>query len=981
MTTFAEFETVLIESIPGYSSRPPQQRGAKAVEEAIASNSNLILQAGTGVGKALDVDTPILTTDGFVRMGDLQVGMKVFGQDGLPATIVHAFDVQYDRPCYRVVFSDGSEIVADADHQWLTSTRRARISEQRAKVYDANRKSDLHDQRHLRVLPRVVSTEEIRSTLTVEVAGKEMANHSIRVAKPIQMPAADLPIMPYVLGAWLGDGTACQSEITCFDEEIIENIEACGYEVVGRSTPGKYGLRFVPRNDGKGGSRGVLARLGVLNNKHIPAAYLMAAEWQRRELLAGLLDTDGTVSLNGGVEITLTNRRLIEDVKVLVASLGYRPTLREGRASLKGVDKGPKYTVGFTTDREVFSLARKNVLLKERLSNFSLARNEWRSVVDIVPVASRPVRCISVDNESHLYLAGKTLIPTHNSLMGLVPAILSGKRTVVATATKALQSQLVNKDLPSLQPYMEFTWAMLQGRSNYFCTQRALLVRDEEPMVASLLSQTQEEGFAGLRDSFREVIPQSVWTKVCSDTEDCGELSCKSLGGDFALIARQRAAEADVVVVNQALLFMDLMSKQEFDFTMLGDYEVVVIDELHEAESYARNALGSNLSHGSVISLLSQIRSFARKNDITLDDRPVVEASEWLFRALNSQMESSTLLLTPQVFDQTLSEWESMAKTLADLSRAMKGRHSSLRWVLLTKRASRLASKFAQVITAPSDEMVRWVSLEGKDNHVTINAQPLFVQEFLRPLFSSTVIGMSATAMVGGKFDFIADRLGFTNYKGLDVGTMFDYPNQAMFYVPRGFPEPAGRTRTEWEIMVPNRILDLLHASNGRALVLFTSFAAMKRAYEAIAPHVEWTCLMQGQDTVPNLVKQFTEDTYSVLFATRSFMTGVSVEGESLSLVILDKLVFTSPEEPVFAAESAVLEAKGRKPFFDLSLPQMMLTTEQAAGRLIRTVNDRGVFACLDSRLLSKSYGKQVIKSLPPMTFTTELNDVKKFLA
>ena len=471
----------VVARLPGGGEiREGQVEMAVAVEHAIEERRHLIAAAGTGTGKALDVDTLIPTPTGFVRMGDIKSGDVVFGEDGQPTRVTHAFGVLHGRECFEVVFSDGSTLVADADHLWLTSTRRARISAQRAKVYDANRVGGL-DQRAKRILPQVRTTREIAETLHVPGSPKSSgayANHSIQNAAPIQGPYVDLPIDPYVLGAWLGDGSTGQAQITVYDNEIVDRIHASGYIVCKLDAPGLYSIQ-LPEVDvpcrWTPGFVGLLGDLGVRHAKHIPTQYLFSSEAQRRALLAGLLDTDGTVSRQGAIQLCLTDERLIHDAAMLVSSLGFRASLFEGRAAFRGKDCGPKWTLQWTTDQSVFHLSRKVLTHKRRLENFTASRNTVRYIVAVNPVPSRPVRCISVGNESHLYLAGTSFIPTHNSIAYLVPAILSGSRVVISTATKALQDQLAGKDLPFLQEVLPqpFEFSVLKGRSNYLCQQRA----------------------------------------------------------------------------------------------------------------------------------------------------------------------------------------------------------------------------------------------------------------------------------------------------------------------------------------------------------------------------------------------------------------------------------------------------------------------------------------------------------------------------
>ena len=546
---------------------------------------------------------------------------------------------------------------------------------------------------------------------------------------------------------------------------------------------------------------------------------------------------------------------------------------------------------------------------------------------------------------------------------------------------------------------MDFSWMMLQGRGNYVCRNRAALVADE-PAVERVMNYIRDLGegvsFHGLREELPEV-DNGTWAKIASDSEECRDLGCKERGGCYALLARQRAADAQVVVVNHALLCQDLVvrSQSEGWVSMLGDYDIVIVDELHELEGYAKSALGVNFSQGSIISLLSQVRGFAQKNNMRKDHATKLNdsgaevngAMQFLWMAFSVMMKekSSVLRLRPEQFTEYEDEWIQMAQALANYASvcasipAPSGEVANRRWKMLCRRAQRLANRFSQLILDRQDQSVRWLEVQKRRNEeaIVIVSQPLFVDDFLRSeLFNGcTVIGMSATI----EPDFIAKRLGYGEHKFVDVGTMFDYPNQALLYVPAAFPAPAGKTRNDWEARLPGGIMDLLKASQGRALLLFTSYASMKRCFDFIQPLVEWTCMKQGDSSIPELLERFKSDTHSVLFMTRSGMTGVDIQGEALSLVVLDKLVFASPDDPALEAETEVIEARGGNAFGELSMPMMQLVTEQAAGRLIRTQEDRGVFACMDSRLIEKGYGKRVVRGLPPMTFTSDLRRVHSF--
>ncbi|WP_344610980.1 replicative DNA helicase [Dactylosporangium salmoneum] len=429
----------------------------------------LIIVAGRpGLGKALALDTPLPTPDGWTTMGDVRAGDRLLGADGRPTTVVNAFDVLHDRPCYEVEFSDGSVIVADADHPWRTSTR-----------------SDRRGRRP----GRVVTTREIAETLTCDTADQRL-NHSVGNCASLELPhRPDLAIPPYTLGAWLGDGETRGARITSADPEVLVFIEldgfdtapsgpmvytihppelppiedrvcivchatftpqavsvlTCGRSCGGRSPrparsaeagrrlagegerPGCFNCGTVTKGSATGTRRcatcharwgsfvGYLRAAGVLGDKHIPAEYLRSDEKQRRALLAGLLDTDGAVGNNGHVQYTSTSRRLTDDVYELVVSLGYRAQVSRRTVRGRTAETSVAYTITFSTIDEVFRLERKRLAHAERRRAASTAETGLRYVTAVRPVPSVPVRCVQVDNADHMYLAGRAMIPTHNS--------------------------------------------------------------------------------------------------------------------------------------------------------------------------------------------------------------------------------------------------------------------------------------------------------------------------------------------------------------------------------------------------------------------------------------------------------------------------------------------------------------------------------------------------------------------------------------
>lgn len=432
------------------------------------SGQMIVVAARPAMGKALALDTPLPTPSGWTTMGAIRVGDELYDAQGRPTKVVAATEVMVDRPCYEIEFSDGSTIVADAEHQWLTDTRAARKS---------TRAADHHDNRARKqnVVAAVVTTEEIARTARV---GKEQrANHAVLNARPLQAEATALPIPAYVLGAWLGDGHSAGARLTSETDEIPMRIEGLGIrcesrggmlyslqlpereaivrdcEVCGSVFTARHPNVFTcgrscgAKNKGAhpdrmncpdcgrpssgeshqcrdcylehGSFTGLLRGLGVLGDKHIPLRYLRASEADRRELLAGLLDTDGTVSRQtGSVQYTTTSKRLAEDVYELIVSLGYRCGIATKVVRGRSEASSTAYNLNFSTVDDVFHLHRKAVLHKEHRPA-DTTRIGRRYITAVRPVASVPVRCVQVDNADHLYLAGRSMIPTHNSTLAL----------------------------------------------------------------------------------------------------------------------------------------------------------------------------------------------------------------------------------------------------------------------------------------------------------------------------------------------------------------------------------------------------------------------------------------------------------------------------------------------------------------------------------------------------------------------------------
>ncbi|TNM69061.1 replicative DNA helicase [Streptomyces sp. NP160] len=427
-----------------------------ALTNGLHGGQMIVIAARPAIGKALALDTQLPTPTGWTTMGEVSVGDCVIAADGTPTRVVAATDVMLDRPCYELVFDDGTTVIADAQHQWATRTRAERRSGRSASIR---------------------TTEEMARSVRCATAD-ERVEHSVEVAQPLQLERQPLPVSPYALGVWLGDGHTDAARFTTADLEVVARVESEGYDVRAVAGTISYswrlpqpqvaegscvvcGAAFTPRasqvrscgrscggraktvsapvaepacpdcgrsssglrrcsscHAAHGSVLGLLRGLGVLGSKHIPASYLRASERQRRELLAGLLDSDGTVNPTGSVQFSVTDERLARDVQELVLSLGYRCAVSTRPVAGRGPERSTCFTITFSTDDDVFALERKRLVHKDRRRP-STERLRQRYVVEVRPVASVPVRCIEIEHPSHLYLATRSMVPTHNSTIGL----------------------------------------------------------------------------------------------------------------------------------------------------------------------------------------------------------------------------------------------------------------------------------------------------------------------------------------------------------------------------------------------------------------------------------------------------------------------------------------------------------------------------------------------------------------------------------
>ena len=617
----------------------------------------------------------------------------------------------------------------------------------------------------------------------------------------------------------------------------------------------------------------------------------------------------------------------------------------------------------------------------------------------------------AIKDESILVCQAGTGVGKSNA--ALIPAITSGKRVVYATATKVLQSQIVEKDLPFLQEHLgiDFTFASLKGWASYLCHSKLAEFADAGIRQALLDELEADPDHTGDREGFSIDLEDRDWMNLSLSSEECpGRKSCPF--GDVCKpqAARDRILTADVAVVNHSVLATDALVQglSEGGFSLVGPADVVIVDEAHELEEFISGVMGEQFTEGSIRHLDSQFRTFTRKVDLgAMNDAADDVADEMLaagrafFADLKvGRLRHADVVEQADAFERLLRAYSGVwsvlmseearegTNRLPDMTDRNRVRASRER---LRKMTANKIEALKAMLLQPDHELVRYVEesfrmFQGRRTAVRVlKSTPVSIapwaREVLWPLYPTAIL-ISATILVDGSSDYVASRLGLDQHTRLDAGTPFDYQKQAVLFIPdSSFPEPSGQDRNRWENMAPEMMLELVKSSGGGALLLFTSTKQLTLAYDQIAHRMPFECKRQGDETNKKLMNWFREEHDGVLFATRSFFTGASFEGDTCRLVVIDKMPFPVPTEPVFEARCEEVKMRGGNDFAELTIPMMTLPLQQGAGRLIRTKKDRGVVAILDPRMKTKGYGAKIVRSLPPMRLSTALSDVATFFA
>ena len=584
---------------------------------------------------------------------------------------------------------------------------------------------------------------------------------------------------------------------------------------------------------------------------------------------------------------------------------------------------------------------------------------------------------------------------TGKTLAYLLPAVALGRRVVVSTGTKNLQEQLVSKDLPLLAEALgrELRVAVMKGRGNYLCLLRfrsfgeagQFRRLDEIPLFRAV-EEWAPATETGDRSEVAE-LPDIVdfWREISASSENCIGQSCPDFDACFVTLMRQRAVEADLVVVNHHLLCADLAVRESSFGEVIPPYDTLIVDEAHLLEDVATQYFGVVVSSHRVDDLCRDVeRELAAAK---LDAREVLSE----VASIRSHAEITFKLLSRVAGRRLSPGWQPPA--LTESADAVASRLEGLRTAIralpdcpepllgLATRAQTLAEQLGFVLSATDDSHVYFVELRGRA--VYARAMPIDVAPVLQEqLFQRTraVVLTSATLAVDDRFDHLRSRLGIaaSESEELLLPSPFDYSSQTVLYVPRGMPDPRS---PQFVDQVASEVIGLLEHSRGRAFVLFTSYTNMNGVAERVAGEVDFPLMIQGEAPKPALLEMFRRTKGAVLFATASFWQGVDVVGDQLSCVIVDKLPFASPSDPIVAARIDRLRNLGENPFSDYQVPAAVLSLKQGLGRLIRSTTDRGILAVLDSRLVERGYGKRFLESLPPARLVHEMAEVERFVS
>jgi ATP-dependent DNA helicase DinG len=612
----------------------------------------------------------------------------------------------------------------------------------------------------------------------------------------------------------------------------------------------------------------------------------------------------------------------------------------------------------------------------------------------------------ALEERRHLIVEAGT--GTGKTLAYLLPALRTGRRVIISTGTKTLQDQLFFRDIPFLESLLgELRVCYMKGRANYLCRHK-LVTLTQHPILSGLeeidqfhqISQWEKTTGTGDRAEL-STLPEAsaLWHRLDARSEACLGSTCPDYQRCFVTEMRRKAQESDIVIVNHHLFFADLAVRQQAggapDAGVLPEAGAVIFDEAHELEDIASSYFGLSVSNIRFEDLVRDMEAMLKKGDgytnpvntaILVGGQQLRDRARMFFSQLPMNGDGRQPFDNREEFLETRGDlYLSVKNTLARLEAELDQLRGVDEAPGLRKRVTNLRTELEFLLESTSGNMVYWLErrvsggLQKQSRTVFLQATPIDVSGLLETqLFQAfpSVVLTSATLTVQGSFEHIRRRLGLEDARELVVPSHFRYQDQALLYLPPEMPDPRAPDFPEAAARCIRRVLEI---TKGRAFCLFTSYSQMRDLYERLLPVLDYPILLHGSAPRNALLEQFRETPNAVLFGTASFWQGVDVQGEALSCVIIDRLPFAVPNDPVVAARMKFIEDAGGKPFFEYQVPSAVISLKQGFGRLIRSLEDRGVLVLLDPRIRQKSYGQTFLESLPPYRVTGTITDVQAF--
>ena len=613
----------------------------------------------------------------------------------------------------------------------------------------------------------------------------------------------------------------------------------------------------------------------------------------------------------------------------------------------------------------------------------------------------------ALEQRRHLIVEAGT--GTGKTLAYLMPVIRSGKRVLISTGTKNLQEQLFYKDIPFLEQALfpgsesKLRVCYMKGRANYLCRKKLYDLTDQ-PVLNGLEEIEQYRAIAAWEKTTQTgdraelaSLPEAsaLWPKLDARADTCLGQKCSVWDKCFITQMHRRAMESDIIIVNHHLFFADLAIKQASEYApdagILPEVGAIIFDEAHELEDVAGSYFGVSVSNLRFEDLARDIEASLQRNHqlssaIQGATRSLRERSQFFFALLPPGEGRFAFQNRREFLEENGDEFISLMQALTRLASELHNLPQKPEEIFnFIRRTEELRVQTAFLMESEDRNTVFWIERRGgrgmsrDKRNVFLQATPIDVAPILKTcLFDQLECAVltSATLAVAGGFEYIRNRLGLEHARETVLPSHFDYENQAVLYVPPDLPDP--RT-PQFAGRAADRIRQLLEISRGRAFCLFTSYAQMNDIYERLLGELEFPMLRQGDAPKTALLEEFRITPNAVLFATSSFWQGVDVQGEQLSCVIIDRLPFAVPSDPVVAARVRAVDEAGGNAFFQYQVPAAVITLKQGFGRLIRSLHDRGLLCLLDNRILKKQYGKIFLESLPRYRKTTDLNEVERF--